>query len=90
MRADHEDCFLELGQRLSCDHCRKLCDEGYFLTPEDNEERSRLEEALAKQADVFFICEDCLYELMSHETTRIYSCSGRRIRVCEKNLLGFI
>ena len=90
MRADHTDCFLELGKRLRCDHCGRLCEEGYFLTPEYDAERDRLEKALGKQADVFFICEDCLYMLMSPETTRIYSCSCRRIRVCEKNLQGFI
>lgn len=29
MRADHVDPFLELGQRLRCDHCGRLCEEGY-------------------------------------------------------------
>ncbi|RLI18172.1 hypothetical protein DRO49_02595 [Candidatus Bathyarchaeota archaeon] len=90
MKADHIDPFLELGQRLRCDHCGRLCEEGYLLTSEYDEERRRLEKALRREEDVFFICEDCLYKLMSPETTRIYSCSGRRMRISECNLKGDI
>ena len=90
MRADYFNCILDFGMKLHCDKCGRLCEEGYCIKPESEEELDQLEKAFGGEINILFLCEDCLYKTMSLESTRIYSASGRRLRECENNLKGFL
>jgi len=83
MRADHTVDFLEDGK---CDICKSKIEEGYFIKADNDEEYEKLEKI--NPDGMLLICEECLYKTFSVETTRIYSCKGTRMRMCEGHLRG--
>jgi hypothetical protein len=74
-------------EKLQCDNCGRIVDEGYFVEAESEIEWEKLERRFGKEPFPLFVCENCLYNEFSPLTTRIYY-AGERLRVCEWNLKG--